>query len=120
MYLNYGCPWKGQLQHFDDHCQDCRYKPVRCPNPGCNELMPADKLDSHVDDECGFRMVACNYCREETAANQLEEHQNQCPKVPVECERCSERVVRDELEKHQLQDCPLVKCPGCEETVRLQ
>jgi len=34
--------------------------------------MPAEKLDSHVDEECGFRMVACNYCREETTANQLE------------------------------------------------
>jgi len=33
--------------------------------------MPAEKLDSHVDDECGFRMVACNYCREGTTANQL-------------------------------------------------
>jgi len=45
---------------------------MRCPNPGCNELMPAEKLDCHVDDECGFRMVACNSCREETTANQLE------------------------------------------------
>ena len=58
--------------HLQGHCRDCKYKPVRCPNPGCSELMLADKLDSHVDGECQYRMVACNHCREETAANQLE------------------------------------------------
>ena len=58
--------------HLQAHCRDCKYKPMRCPNPGCSELLPAEKLDSHVDGECPFRKVACNHCREETAANQLE------------------------------------------------
>ena len=34
--------------------------------------MPAEKLDRHVDVDCPFRMVVCNYCREETAANRVE------------------------------------------------
>ena len=54
------------------HCRDCKYKPVKCPNPGCSELLPAEKLGSHVDGDCLFRKVACDHCREESAANQLE------------------------------------------------
>ena len=54
------------------HCRDCKYKPVKCPNPGCSELLPAEKLGSHVDGDYPFRKVACNHCREETVANQLE------------------------------------------------
>ena len=54
------------------HCQDCKYRPVRCPNPGCSELMPAEKIDSHVGGNCPFRKVACNHCMEEIAANTLE------------------------------------------------
>ena len=96
----FGCPWQGQLQHFEvgaslisestvcdvclslvvyhisshlqGHCRDCKYKPVRCPNPGCSELLPAEKLGTHGDGDCQFRKVACDHCREETAANQLE------------------------------------------------
>ena len=111
----YGCPWQGQLQHFECHCRDCKYKPVKCPNPGCSELLPAEKLDRHVDGDCPFRKVACNHCREEVAANQLEDHLNCCPKVPVDCGRCPERIARDTLKEHQLRDCPYVECPapGC-------
>ena len=60
--------------HLQGHCRDCKYKPLKCPNPGCNELMPAmpaEKLDSHVDVDCPFRMVVCDHCREEIAANQF-------------------------------------------------
>ena len=61
------------LHHLlQGHCRDCKYKPVKCPNPGCGVLMPAEKLDRHVDVDCPFRMVVCNYCREETAANRVE------------------------------------------------
>ena len=35
-------------------------------------MMPTEKLDRHVDGDCPFRKVACDHCREETAANQLE------------------------------------------------
>ena len=45
---------------------------MRCPNPGCSQLMPAEKIDSHVGGNCPFRKVACNYCMEEIAANMLE------------------------------------------------
>ena len=45
---------------------------MKCPNPGCSELLPAEKLDSHVDGNCPFRRVTCDHCWEETAANQLE------------------------------------------------
>lgn len=62
-----------QLCHLlQGHCQDCKYKPVRCTNPGCSELMPTEKLDSHVGGNCPFRKVTCNHCMEEIAANMLE------------------------------------------------
>lgn len=98
-HFPYGCPWQGQLQHFEvgaftsiflyhtrytyhtsftklshllqGHCEDCKYKPVRCPNPGCNELMPAEKIDSHVGTNCPFRKIVCNHCLEEIAASKL-------------------------------------------------
>jgi len=59
------------LSHLQGHCRDCKYKPVKCPNPGCSELMPTEKLDNHVDGDCPFRKVACDHCKEETAANQF-------------------------------------------------
>ena len=120
LHIIYGCPWQGQLQHFEGHCRDCKYKPVRCPNPGCSALLPAEKLDSHVDGACPFRRLTCDHCREETAANQLEDHLNRCPKVPMECGRCPEWVARDLLKEHQLRDCPYVECPapGCGEILQ--
>ena len=57
--------------HLQGHCRDCKYKPVKRPNSGCNELMPAEKLDSYVAVDCPFRKVVCNHCREEIAANQF-------------------------------------------------
>ena len=61
------------LHHLlQGHCRDCKYKLVKCPNLGCSELMPAEMLDRHVDVDCLFRMVVCNHCREEMAANRLE------------------------------------------------
>ena len=47
---------------------------MSCPNPGCSELLPAEKLDSHVNVDCPFRKVTCDYCKEETAANKVSQN----------------------------------------------
>ena len=49
---------------------------MSCTNPGCSELLPAEKLDSHVNVNCSFRNITCDYCKEETAANQLKVSQD--------------------------------------------
>ena len=60
------------------HCRNCKYRPVRCPNLGCSELMPTETLDTHVMVDCPFRKVFCNHCRKETAANWLEVSGDYC------------------------------------------
>ena len=54
-----------------EHCLNCKHKSVRCPNEGCDIVLPASSLDAHVD-ECGFRRVSCQHCSMETSANQME------------------------------------------------
>ena len=66
-----GCPWQGKLKDLEEHCQDCPYKLLQCPNPGCPELIEPGLGEQHAA-ECHFRKVNCEYCEEEMCARDIE------------------------------------------------
>ena len=93
----------------------------------------AKNMKFHLTYECPLRIVACWFCGEECAMDELEEHLRQdCPDTLVrrkfaaraalgielvECALCERMVPRRRLESHQFHRCPerLVTCPndGC-------
>ena len=97
-----GCPWQGLLKHLDvsaclpgqpaspatvassrclmavlslppqEHMAGCRFRPVPCPNSGCQQLLAPSELEQHASSECGHRRVVCQHCRLELTAHTLE------------------------------------------------
>ena len=53
-----------------DH--DCQFRPVACPNEGCNEIITKSELKNHLENKCGFRIVSCKHCKKKLKAIELE------------------------------------------------
>ena len=80
-------------------------------------------LTSHVETECPYRKVDCQYCHITGEHQFIEgEHKEQCPKLPISClNKCGVgSLPREDMEAHR-KECPLemVQCAyhnvGCEE-----
>lgn len=75
------------------HRGECRFRPVKCGNDGCNSTFCAVHSEMH-DSACPFKIVLCE-------------------------QNCGRRVLRREMDRHCITICPmkLVNCPfyqvGC-------
>ena len=54
------------------HLIECKYTPAHCTNEGCNKLLPLDELKFHLENECDFGQVNCQYCGETTIRMKLD------------------------------------------------
>ena len=119
---NHGCEWTGKIINFDDHLiNDCKKLQVKCKNSKCETVIFRENIRTH-EQNCEFRKVSCQYCREEVPFNTLILHVDQfCQKIKIFCSNlCGLEIERGELKTHSELTCDnsIVKCPlmsyGCE------
>lgn len=109
---------------MQEHEQNCKYRPVDCPNKakGCLTKIPSLEVQHHLTEECQFREIKCQYCAQETAQDllqvtssssspsprpplilhtvlcyYLQDHYDECLKYPLECDLCDRTVDRDQV-----------------------
>ena len=119
-----GCEWQGELNDINNHLGNsygCQFEGVKCSNE-CGKMIERRYLTSHVETECPYRKVNCQYCHD-TGEHQFIEgqHKKECPKLPLPCPNKCEvgSVPREDMEAHR-KECPLemIHCEyhnvGCE------
>jgi len=86
-HMNSVCQWRiVSCEHcsephpfcqLQDHADNCKKKPVECPN-GCGELIVAEEITSHVNDECPLTEISCPYaqmgCNTKIQRKEVESH----------------------------------------------
>ena len=121
-----GCKWEGEIYDIVAHVDYCQYENVECENNGCDSTVQRQHLKSHMDADCPYRDVKCQYCYLGGKHWFIEnEHKEECQNFPLPCPNgCEiEGVARQDVNKHRSLDCPLemIKCEyydmGCERKV---
>lgn len=115
-----GCEWSGALESYTQHECECRFQLVACSNWNCSEEFQWRFLEEHLKNECPERKVKCEVCQKKVTYQQMQSHDDVCPKVEVECTNsgCTVKIYRDQLSAHR-NVCPKQKisCPyrlsGC-------
>lgn len=75
-FLDRGCQAVVRLTDVEAHVQDCTFRPVQCPNRGCEEIVSYKDVSEHENTECSFRKVGvCKKgCDLELYFNSVENH----------------------------------------------
>ena len=119
------CKWRGTLQDFlQKHKNECLPKLVKCKNMECEELVPENELENHLQD-CRYMKIDCQHCKEKiTKANEKDHCDNACVRIPVQCQQnCPMEIPREELQHHIDGECEktLIECTfgavGCKDMV---
>lgn len=120
-----GCKWEGEINDIIEHLNGCQYEGVECENSGCKSTVQRQHLKSHMEEDCPYRNVKCEYC-DLIGYHRfiMNEHIDECLKFPLPCPNgCEiEAVHREDLNKHR-EACPLqmIKCEyydmGCESKI---
>ena len=84
-----GCVWSGTLDqldsHLDPHLDNCQYVDTKCPL-NCPQLIPKNKVDQHVAQECTKRPHVCQHCGyKATYEEVVDTHIPECKYVPLQC-----------------------------------
>ncbi|SPQ20411.1 e5b36d1e-0c07-4627-87b9-4372e1c3ebe5 [Thermothielavioides terrestris] len=103
---NTGCGYECSREHIAGHCErQCQYTPVRCPDPGCTELVARGLAMS--ENQCLHYDISCKDCGEDVTAAEFQVHLNlSCDKSTTECTQCHQQVVRHRMGLHKSRDCP--------------
>ena len=117
-----GCKWQGEVNNITEHLRDCQFEETECDD--CEERMQRQYLTFHMENHCSYRMVMCQYCHIRITFCDIEEHRQECPKLPLSCpNRCEvSSVPQEDMESH-IKTCPLevVQCEyhnvGCMDTM---
>ena len=127
---NNGCTWTGLLRDMaDTHIPECPNEMVECKNTKefirngsymsllqyklrsgqfCDQKVQRHLLEQHMFRECEWRVVSCQYCREEGTHHVITgEHVQKCHYVPLPCphDECELKIERLLMPLHQ-QTCP--------------
>lgn len=106
-----GCEWQGVVRNIIDHLvKDCRFIEMDCPK-GCGTSIQRQKMVWHVENECGCRIVNCQYCHTTGQYQFIEgQHRNWCLDYLMSCpNKCfSSKMPRSSIAEH-LMICPLEK-----------
>ena len=117
-----GCKWQGEVNDIATHLKSCQFEGVKCENHGCEKIIQRQFVKSHMDFECPYRDVSCQYCYLIGSHYFIEgKHKHECPKFPLPCPNSCEigTVPREDVNKHR-EICPLemIECEyydmGCE------
>ena len=64
-HVSRGCTENVEVEDVSLHEQTCGYAPVVCSNEGCKETVNRCDQESHETEECKFRKITCESCKEE-------------------------------------------------------
>jgi len=79
MHCRYGhCTFACNGKNFNmfiKHVNECRYRPIKCPNRSCLSCQPKWELEKHLE-TCTFSVITCpsKGCGKMVRRNQLDEH----------------------------------------------
>ncbi|CAB4041611.1 E3 ubiquitin- ligase NRDP1 [Paramuricea clavata] len=62
---NRGCRELVKLEFLERHVNSCGYSPTRCTNAGCTMVMNRHEKERHEREQCQFRKIVCDECREQ-------------------------------------------------------
>ena len=86
---------------------------VYCKNKdkGCNDILLIDNLNNHLNKECLFRMVKCDFCNLEFFYKDIQSHQINCSKIFIKC-NCGKEIEKYKIEEHKEIECPntIINC----------
>ncbi|XP_064648847.1 TNF receptor-associated factor 2-like isoform X2 [Lineus longissimus] len=111
---NQGCIFQGICRGYDEHEQQCRFKPAICRR--CENSVPESMLEEHMKTDCPERIIKCRFCQQSFRNIDKEQHNYSCPKFPLRCGGCEKtKIPRDVMNDHILScetACPY-QCLGC-------
>ena len=105
-----GCKWTGTLGDSLQHCDQCQFEVIYCPNSerDCDVRLQRGFMQDHAERECEKRMYHCQYCGTEDVFSFITcDHLKQCHRYPVSCpNHCgAAEIPREIIEKHR-KKCP--------------
>ena len=101
-----GCEWKGTLGDSLQHCDQCLYEVIHCPNlaKGCAATLQRVKMQDHTERYCEKRMYQCHYCHGVDLYSVITgKHLQECHRYPLSCpNHCGEtEIPRENVGKHR-------------------
>ncbi len=120
-----GCVWFGILDdldsHLDPNLDNCQYVDTKCPL-NCPQVIPKNKVEQHVVQECAKRPHICQHCGfKATYEEVVDTHLPECKYVALQCPNmcgvsCEREVMEDHMKICRLEE---VECEfkgvGCED-----
>ena len=86
---------------------------VYCKNKekGCNDILFIDNLNYHLNNECLFRKIKCDFCNLEIFYKDFQSHQINCNGFFFKC-NCGKEIEKSKIEEHNEIECPntIIKC----------
>lgn len=78
-----GCHWTGPLKQLQYHKQKCSYRLTSCKQ--CKKCdIPFNFMSTHLQ-MCEAGEEICSECNQSISKQQMDQHLNICPAVPIQC-----------------------------------
>jgi hypothetical protein len=114
------CTWEGIKSSVEDHIlTECPKEMILCPYDRCGVQVLREVISFH-NENCAYRRLCCEYCKESVAYLDLDKHFEICEYLPTTCtNNCGQMVPKKEVVKHVEAECPktIIACPfayrGC-------
>ncbi|XP_046862854.1 TNF receptor-associated factor 2-like [Xenia sp. Carnegie-2017] len=111
--LSEECKWFGAYEELEGHSQVCEHALISCVHKQCNIQLPLSLLDEHLNNDCEYRNVKCEYCGKDVPYASLKKHEEiMCENYGVVCKYCMQMIPRKDIEHHESTTCDEVptKC----------
>ena len=108
-----GCKWEGKYYIRNKHKEkECKFIDSElCPNEGCKKIIKTENLKYHLEEECNYRKIACDKCKNKILIKDKAIHEEKCGieengNKKIFCKKCGQGLLSSEMEKHLAEDCP--------------
>ncbi|XP_046855642.1 TNF receptor-associated factor 6-B-like isoform X3 [Xenia sp. Carnegie-2017] len=89
------CQWFGIYEKLEGHYQVCEHALINCIHKQCNIQLPRSLLGEHLQNDCEYRNVKCEYCGKDVPHASLKDHMKKvCENAPVVCKYCKKKIPR--------------------------
>jgi hypothetical protein len=81
------------------HLRHCPKITINCSNEKCGTQLTRESLKDHLENDCLYQMVSCEYCHQENPRKQLQAHMaTDCQQIVMECpSKCKLSLKRSEV-----------------------
>lgn len=102
--IDSGCEWVGELNSLQQHCSNCIYSIIECPNQ-CNQKLFFKDQPFHLMNDCPNRLITCMHCFKTYKAGEIKNHYDICPQIRINClnNGCDANLPRCEMTDHRTQ-----------------